>query len=52
MKFLLDPDVPDEVAQWLKHVGHEMTLLREALSTQAADDRLWYSKQTCVRVHT
>ena len=37
MKFLLDHDVPDEVAQVLKQLGYEVSLVRETLSAAAPD---------------
>ena len=46
MKFLLDHDVPDEVAQVLKHLGHEATLVREALSARAEDPEVFGHAQS------
>ncbi len=46
MRFLLDHDVPDEVAQVLKHVGHEVTLVREALSATSEDGEVFGFAQT------
>ena len=58
MKFLLDHDVPDEVAQVLKHLGHDVTLVREALSATATDPEIFGYAQnqqqiiiTCNRGH-
>ncbi len=46
MKFLLDHDVPDEVAQVLKHLGHDVALVREALSATAQDPEIFGHAQT------
>ena len=46
MKFLLDHDVPDVVAQVLKHLGHAVTLVREALSATAQDSEIFRFSQT------
>ena len=46
MKFLLDHDVPDEVAQVLKVFGHEVALVREALSARATDPEIFGYAQT------
>lgn len=46
MKFLLDHDVPDEIAQVLKYVGHEVTLVREALAASASDAAVFAFAQT------
>jgi len=58
VKFLLDHDVPDEVARVLKHVGHEVTLVREALYARALDAEIFGFAQshrliivTCNRDH-
>ncbi len=37
MRFLLDHDVPDEIARVLEHVGHEVMLVREVLSCESED---------------
>ena len=50
MKFLLDHDVPDEVAQVLKHLGHEVTLVREALSARAGDPEVFGHAQSQGRI--
>jgi predicted nuclease of predicted toxin-antitoxin system len=58
VRFLLDHDVPDEVAQVLKQLGHEVTLVREALSATALDPEIFDHAQkndlvilTCNRNH-
>ena len=50
MKFLLDHDVPDEVAQVLKHWGHDVALVREALSASASDPEIFGYAQTHRRI--
>ena len=40
MKFLLDHDVPDDVAFTLESLGHEVTRLREALAVDSRDDEV------------
>ena len=37
MKFFLDQDVPDDLAHWLRHRGHDVTCLREVLPITAPD---------------
>lgn len=37
MKFLLDHDVPEDLNYLLKHLGHAVTLLREALPEDVSD---------------
>lgn len=58
MRFLLDHDVPNEVAQVLKYVGHEVTLVREVLSLTTEDAEIFdYARSerlilvTCNRDH-
>lgn len=41
MTFFLDHDVPDDLAQWLRHRGHSVTCLREVLPTTTADSEAW-----------
>ena len=41
MTFLLDQDVPDDLAHWLRHRGHQVTCLREVLPTTATDSEAW-----------
>jgi predicted nuclease of predicted toxin-antitoxin system len=50
MKFLLDHDVPDEVAQVLNHVGHDVALVREALSATATDPEIFGYAQAHRRI--
>ena len=38
MKFLLDHDVPDDLSFLLIQLGHEVTLLRQALPADSSDD--------------
>lgn len=40
MKFLLDHDVPDDVAFSLESLGHEAMRLREALAVDSRDDEV------------
>lgn len=58
MKFLLDHDVPAEIAQVIRHWGHDVTLLKEALPVTAADEVVFRCAQdqrriiiTCNRGH-
>lgn len=37
MKFLLDHDVPEDVAHLLRHWGHDVTLTREVLEIESTD---------------
>ena len=41
MTFFLDQDVPDEVAQLLRHLGHQVTLLRATLPITASDSEVF-----------
>ena len=50
MKFLLDHDVPNEVAEVLKHLGHDVALVREALSATAQDPDIFNYAQTQKRI--
>ena len=50
MKFLLDHDVPDEVAQVLKQLRHDVALVREALSAKAHDREIFRHAQTQQRI--
>lgn len=50
MKFLLDHDVPDEVAQVLRHLGHDVVLVRDALSATATDSEIFGHAQTDERI--
>ena len=38
MKFLLDHDVPENLSYLLEQLGHDVTLLREALPKDASDE--------------
>ena len=38
MKFLLDHDVPDDLSYLLEQLGHDVTLLREALLRDSSDE--------------
>lgn len=38
MTFLLDQDVPEDLSYLLKQLGHEVTLLRNALPADTGDD--------------
>ena len=38
MKFLLDHDVPDDLSYLLEQLGHDVTLLREALPGDSSDE--------------
>jgi predicted nuclease of predicted toxin-antitoxin system len=37
VKFFLDQDVPDDLAHWLRHRGHDVTCLREVLPITTPD---------------
>jgi len=37
VKFFLDHDVPDDMAHWLRHRGHDVTCLRDILPMTAKD---------------
>ena len=50
MKFLLDQDVPDEAARLLRHWGHEVETLREALPVTATDEEVFAHAQKSGRV--
>jgi hypothetical protein len=41
LKFLLDHDVPDEVAQLLGYWGHDLQKLRDALPITTPDDAIF-----------
>jgi predicted nuclease of predicted toxin-antitoxin system len=46
VKFLLDHDVPEEVAHLLRYWGHHVTLTREALEIEATDEVVFnYARQ-------
>ena len=58
MKFLLDHDVPGEVALLLRHWGHDVVSLRHALPITAPDDEVFRHSQvegrliiSCNRAH-
>jgi len=58
VKFFLDHDVPAEAAHLLRHWGHEVTLLRQALPITASDEAAFdYARQhgliiiSCNRAH-
>jgi predicted nuclease of predicted toxin-antitoxin system len=38
MTFFFDQDAPDDLAHWLRHRGHAVTLLREVLPVTAPDE--------------
>ena len=40
MKFLFDQDVPDDLSYLLEQLGHEVTLLREALPGDSSDEEV------------
>lgn len=37
MKFLLDNDVPDDLSYLLRELGHDVSLLRDVISTSTPD---------------
>ncbi len=37
MRFLLDHDIPEDLARMLRHWGHEVTVLREVMSITTPD---------------
>ncbi len=41
MRFLLDHDIPDDIARLLRHWGHEITVLREVMSITAPDEEIF-----------
>ena len=41
MKFFLDHDVPQDLADALRALNHEVTLLREVLPTDAPDEQVF-----------
>ena len=41
MTFFLDQDVPDDLAHWLRHRGHTVTCLREAMPATVTDSEAW-----------
>lgn len=41
MRFLLDHDVPDDVAYVLDALGHEVRKLREVAPSTVADEEVW-----------
>ena len=58
MRFLLDHDVPDEVARSLRYWGYEVKQLREVLPARTPDDAVFAHAQsegsiiiTCSRGH-
>ena len=58
MRFLLDHDVPADLAIALRTVGHEATRLIEVLRSDTPDDRVWLhacaqdlTVITCNRAH-
>ena len=50
MKFLLDHDVPDEVAQSLRHWGHDPQRLRDVLPVTTPDEQVFAWAQSRERV--
>lgn len=41
MKFLLDHDVPDDLSYLLEQLGHDVTLLRNALPRDSSDEAVF-----------
>lgn len=41
MKFLLDHDIPDDVAHLLRHWGHEVAVLREVMPITTPDEEIF-----------
>ena len=41
MRFLLDHDIPDDIGRLLRHWGHEVTVLRDALPITTADESIF-----------
>jgi len=50
LKFLLDHDVPEEVAQLLVYWGHDLQKLRDALPITTPDEAVFAHAQTNGRV--
>jgi predicted nuclease of predicted toxin-antitoxin system len=40
VKFLVDQDIPDDIFHLLRHLGHEVTLLRDVLPITASDTEI------------
>jgi predicted nuclease of predicted toxin-antitoxin system len=41
VRFLLDHDIPDDIARLLRHWGHEVTVLREVLPVTTPDEEIF-----------
>ena len=53
MKFLLDHDVPEQVAHVLRHWGHHATLLKDVLPVTALDEEVFeYAQKDGLRIIT
>ena len=50
MRFLLDHDVPGEVALLLRHWGHDIVPLRDALPCTALDEQVFCQAQSDRRI--
>jgi predicted nuclease of predicted toxin-antitoxin system len=50
LKFLLDHDVPDEVAQLLSYWGHDLQKLRDALPITTPDETVFAHAQANGRI--
>jgi len=46
MTFFFDQDAPDDLAHWLRHRGHTVTLLREVLPITAPDETVLAEART------
>jgi predicted nuclease of predicted toxin-antitoxin system len=52
VKFLLDQDVPDDIAYTLEALGHQVLRLRDLVQVTAADDQVWRlaAEHACVLI--
>lgn len=41
MRFLLDHDIPDDIARLLRHWGYEVTVLREVMPITTPDEEVF-----------
>ena len=41
MRFLLDHDIPDDIARLLRHWGHEVAVLREVMPITSPDEKVF-----------
>jgi len=41
VRFLLDHDIPDDIARLLRHWGHEVAVLREVMPITSPDEKVF-----------